>query len=197
MRATAPEIRANWTRILLDHYERRLPAEARAAVDAALAPERRARLERAGPLEWLPADVHMTILPAPLAVLGREAYRSFWRRLMIESYDLPLFRSFVQGAVSVFGTLPAQIFRVVPRGFGLIARGCGEFRVQVAANQRVVALTWDGVPEPLRRDDAFAVAWAGTLESVLDLTSTHGRVTLTVKSPSVVEYAVELRGRAR
>jgi hypothetical protein len=192
MRTKAPEIRANWTRIMLDNYERHLPADARQALAAAVPPSVRAELAESGPLEWRAADLHMQILAAPFPLLGADAYRSFWRRMMNESYDLPLFRSFVHGAVAIFKNLPGQMFRVVPQGFGLIARGCGVFEVTVDGDAREVRVVWADVPHLLVKDDAFVFAWAGTLESVLDLTGTEGVVTIESRRPSRIAYRVAL-----
>lgn len=177
---------------MLEHFELRLPREARDAVRGALPDDLRTQLSSAGPLEWLPADLHMGILAAPARVLGPESYRRLWRRLMTDAYSLPLFRSFAQGAVGVFKNLPAQIFRVVPQGFSLIARRCGDFDVKVVGGQREVRLVWAGIPSVLLKDDSFVTAWAGTLESILDLTSTRGEVVVTEVRPTSASYLVSI-----
>jgi hypothetical protein len=187
-----PEIRANWTRIVLDRYETRFPPVARQAVAEAVTEEQRARLSDAGPLGWLPADLHMRVLAAPFGVMKEDTYRLLWRRTMSENYELPLFRSFVQGAVAMFKHLPAQVFRVIPQGFGLIARACGEFSVDIRPGQREVEVSWAGIPNLLLRDESFIVAWAGTLESILDLTSTRGTVTIDRRRTGYVLYRVTL-----
>jgi hypothetical protein len=54
-------------------------------------------------------------------------------------------------------------------------------------------VSWVRIPEILVRGRAFPVAWAGTLESVLDLTSTPGEVTIERERRSLVEYSVRIR----
>jgi len=187
------EVRANWTRIVLDYYERKLPPAALAALAAVVTPELRASLEAAGPLAWLPASIHMRILPAPRAALGAPAYRALWRGMMTVAFEERIFRSFVRGAISVFRSLPNHIFRVVPQGFKLIARDCGEFVVRVHDSGDEVVLAWNDVPAELLTDDAFAEAWAGTFESVLDLTQTRGEVVVSSRSPARVVFTVHLK----
>ena len=175
---------------MLDQYELRLPPDARAAVRAALPADLRKRLAGAGPLEWLPADIHVRILGAPMDVLGPESFQRFWRRLMSEAYAMPIFRSFARGAVAVFDNLPAQIFRVVPQGFSLIARGCGHFDVTLEASRREALIVWASVPASVMRDGAFTIAWAGALESILDLASTRGDVSITTSRTTSAAYTV-------
>lgn len=178
--------------MMLDYYDRLLPAEARAAVRGALDPKVHARLTAAAPLEWLPAEVHMCVLPAPLATMDADAYRALWRGIARDGFDRPLFRSFVHGVVTAFGSLKGQVFRMLPRGFGLIARDCGEMDVAVRNDDCEVDITWRAIPPVLRRENAFPIAWAGTMEAVLEVTETNGSVTLQTSpsQPSRAHYTV-------
>jgi hypothetical protein len=185
-----PALRANWTRMMLDYYELHLPPSAKSALEEQLDPQVRARLMAAGPLQWLPADVHMHILTAPLAVMGADAYRTFWHDMMIDSFDRPLFRSFVHGAVTAFQGLSGHVYRMVPRGFGLIARDCGEIDVEVIGKEKRAEVIWRSIPLVLRRQGAFPIAWAGTLQSVLTISGLQGSVSIELDDnhPSRVHY---------
>jgi hypothetical protein len=195
MTDTGPAFRANWTRIMLEYYERNLPVKGQSALEAALDPATRARLMAAGPLEWLPAETHMKILPAPYAVMGETAYRAFWKAMMIDSFDRPIFRSFVRGAVTAFGDLRGQIFRMVPAGFALIARGSGEFKIEISGKDHRANVLWESIPLLLRRGGAFPMAWAGSLEAILAITKTEGRVEVApfASHASRVQYEVRWR----
>ncbi len=171
-----PEIRANWTRMLLDHLERTL-GRRREEVLGSLDTHALERVRRAGPLEWLPAEIHVSIAVAPHAVVGADAYRALWRGMTLESLDRPLFRPLVEGALAVFKGSPARLFRVVPHGWSLVGRHCGELSIG-DESARGLAMVWDKIPLLFRSAEPFATAWAGSLDSVLDIVHRGGRVAM-------------------
>jgi hypothetical protein len=188
----APEIRANWSRMVLDYYTRALPPDVRDAVLAKLRAGPIARIAAAGPLEWLPAEHHVALVEAPFERVGRVAYRAMWRDMTAESLDRPIFRSLVQGTLALFRRSPAQLFRVVPQGWGLVARDTGEMVVEADGKQPRVEFVWRRMAPVLRSTDVFATAFAGSLDAVTSVAASRGSVDMDTReiANGVVRYRI-------
>ena len=83
----------------------------------------------------------------------------------------------MEGALAVFKGSPARLFRVVPHGWSLVGRHCGELSIG-DESARGLAMVWDKIPLLFRSAEPFATAWAGSLDSVLDIVHRGGRVAM-------------------
>ena len=75
-------------------------------------------------------------------------------------------------------TSPGRFYRILPQGWGLVARNTGEFAVTEARDAPRVDIAWTRIAPTFRARNAFATAWSGSLEALLDATRTKGRVTV-------------------
>lgn len=87
-------------------------------------------IERASRLEWLPIEVLLEVLDATLAALGPEEAAVHWRLSTLRSFDLPLIRPFVAGALELFNPSPAKVLLILPRLYGLLYRDTGSVAVE-------------------------------------------------------------------
>jgi len=175
MGTSDPQFRANWTKLVLK-FARQRPDEERDRILAAIGAATLARVKQAGMFDWLPATVHMAVVGAIHEELGASA-RLFWRELMAASLQRSLLKPLLDGGIRLFGRSAHSVLRMTPQAMQLIARGCGDVRVERGAAAGSVVLTFAHVPAELR-SPSWAEVCAGNCEGVLDILGLVGVVTL-------------------
>jgi len=160
---TPPEIRASWTRRVLrmiDALPKRDVVECRSRIRA----DSLSRLENAAPLEWLPAEIHAQVIEVLRNHVGPERYRQLYTDMTLDGLNRPLFGPLARAAVSMFGRSAVGLERVFPRGWGLVARGCGRIHMTSSAKGRAEMLLED-LPPGLSRTDTYALGFAGAFDA--------------------------------
>ena len=175
MSLETPMIRVNWTRMTLDFWKQRLPPEIlRGALDA-VGLTTLARLDEAGPLEWLPAEHHVRVAVAPAPLLRPLEYRKLWCQMVLASFERPLFRVIAETAMRSFKKTPGDMARLIPRSWTLVGRGMGEMAI-MAETPRLTIVTCSKLPALLRAAPDFSTAWLGALDAFYELSAHQGSV---------------------
>jgi len=170
--APEPEIRASWTRRVLraaDELPEGIGPEIRRRVPPAIL----SRLEQAGPLAWLPGEVHATVIQSVHDSIGDARYAEMVRAMTLDGLNRPLFGPLARGAVGLFGRSAAGLERMFPRGWGLVSRGCGKIEMTESRRGHAV-MDLVGVPVVLRRM-AYALGFKGAFDACSDFAGTGGR----------------------
>ncbi len=167
-----PEIRASWTRRVLRHAEA-TDVATRAALREKLAPRTLARLENAGPLEWLPVEIHAELIHVVWDLMGKERYIALYSGMTYESLNRPLFGPLAKGAMSLFGRSAAGLERMFPRAWGLVSRGCGRLRL-TSSRKGYAEMVLDGIPPILARTETYAMGFMGALDACANFAGTVG-----------------------
>ena len=141
-----------------------LPAAERAHVRARIGASTFARLDNAAPLEWLPAEIHAEVIEALRERVGPQRYRELYADMTLDGLNRPLFGPLARAAVGMFGRSAVGLERVFPRGWGLIARGCGRIRMLSAGRGRAVMLL-ESMPSIFSRTDTYALGFAGAFDA--------------------------------
>jgi hypothetical protein len=181
-----PHFRANYSKLALK-LARRLPE--RDAILRAAGDESVRRIGEAGMLEWLPAERHMAVTNAVQQILGATSAQSFWRDLMLLSFEGRLLKPLVQGGLRLFGRTPRAILRLSPQAYSLIARECGE--ISVSDDRGRVRLDFNGLPGSLRTP-GFVSLCHGNCLAVLAFVDRHGIVDAQVTSLQSGSFALLL-----
>jgi hypothetical protein len=173
-----PELRSSLVKEQLASIDDLGPGPAgrvRAAVPRAIA-----AIERSTRMDWLPIGVLLDLLDATLAALGAEEAAVHWRVSTLRSFELPLVRPFVAGALSLFNPSPAQIFPLLPKLMSLLYRDIGSLRVEVV-EPGLLRIIHGQLPQSMLASRAWSASMAASYLASLDfLRVVDGRVETTI-----------------
>ena len=163
-------------------------------VEALPAPRCAAILERAGQKtvssirearlpSWVPVELDVKLSCAICEVLGAEGCRLFFLETMTKVIESPLMRTFVNGAVGLFGLNPDKLVPWIAKSWPLIYREVG------VVSSRIVGLhssdlVWSQLPASIARFPDYLVGVEGSLQSVFILTGVTGKVSLDFSATS-------------
>jgi hypothetical protein len=171
-----PVIRARHLRSILEHVAR-LPEPSRGAVLGAIGPGPIAAVEESASSDWLPFALDLELTHAIGRVLGPERQHRFFQQQQLESFRSPLFRVLVDSATTLFGLDPGSWARWIPRGWGVLFRGCGEWIVD-RAERGVVHAALISPPAGCLEDDVWLHSVASSFSAFLVLARTEGEFAL-------------------
>lgn len=145
---------------------------------------------------WLPVEHDIEISRAVLEVVGVAGLRSWSLDAMARSAAGPLIRPLVDGASKLFGVTPHALYRILPRGYGLIYRDCGE-NVYEQTGETSGVVTQTGVPA-LLFEHSYLEGTAGAFQAFPHIFRWDGTAELTLfpsKQMAVFEVAWTARER--
>jgi hypothetical protein len=137
-------VRARHLKTLLSALERSGAATV-AAVRARAGAALLERIDAATPAEWLPIELDVALTEAIARELGPRRTHAHFRAATGLDYETSLFRGFVHMASNLFGLTPATYVKLLPKGWSLVFRECGEFRAGEPATGRL-ELAYHDVP---------------------------------------------------
>jgi hypothetical protein len=167
-------VRANWMKFVI-HGLKRTDEPVRGNVLARIPEEVRREIRVAGRLAWLPARVFVTLANAILAGVGPTGARTFWRRSLRDSIEVPFMRPLVHGALFLWGDTPASLVRRTGQAWHLVTKNCGDFRSVETGEANSIVFRGENVA-PSCRVASFIPMWAGGLEGQIDWIGTEGTV---------------------
>jgi hypothetical protein len=169
---SGPAVRASYLRLLLSACDEFGPPAM--AIREQIGDTHLTSIECAGPLVWLPIEADLALQRALAEVLGAERTREFVLARTRQFMAGSLVQNLVQTAVELFGLNPGSLARLIPRGWGLLYRECGHWRVtrsldpdrQRAREWREVELRLHGLPRICADEGAWVTA-VGTVQHAL------------------------------
>lgn len=168
-----PAMRAIWTRQLIE-AARELNDEQRAGFEGRVGATKLVYLEQTDLLSWVPIEDHLTVLDALLDVLGPAEFVALGRRAAVQTMRSPFLRKVAVVGVKLFGR--AALLRVLPRGWRLSLRNCGQLRVVRDAKAGITDLIISDLPPQLWNSASYRLVLAATFAGTLDLGGYVGRV---------------------
>jgi hypothetical protein len=174
--ATGALMRGAIVKTNLDAFDKlsvRHDVDLRAHVD----PEVLRRIDNALRTTWLPVADDVAITEAVASALGEGVMRRWSADTMRSSLDGPLLRPLIEGAAALFGLSPGLVFRTLPRFWGNVYRGCGEWVVR-DRSKKSARLDYVGVPEPIADSGTYLAGIAASLEAVIGVTKSEGTVVI-------------------
>jgi hypothetical protein len=130
----------------------------------------------ASTIAWLPVEHDIEISTAVRDVLGIAGLRAWSLEAMARSAQGPLIRPLSDGASKLFGITPHALYRVLPRGYGVVYRNCGENAYEQTSESTGV-VTQTGVPS-LLFDNDYLEGTAGAFMSFPRFFGLEGAVVL-------------------
>lgn len=171
--AEAPCTRAAFLKAALrtlDVLEPPLAAAAWAAMPQATA----RRIERAAPLDWLPASCALDLLRAIETAAGDDGVRRCSTAAIEKTLRAPLLRAFVESALGTLGVTPRGLLRAVAAAWPLHYQNAGELVVGEAAGGGARVLH-AGLPA-LLRERCWLLSMATCLQRVVEIIAPGARV---------------------
>ncbi len=138
-------------------------------------------IECAGPLAWLPIDVHLELCHRVVETLGPERFQLFIRDLMRRAYEESSLHRLFHTALGILGFDPGSLARFVPRGYDLLFRRCGHWRVErigeaFDGTEAVSTLMLEQLPKCCVEDRVWVDSVACSLNALLVLAEAEGSV---------------------
>jgi hypothetical protein len=128
-------MRASHLRSNLEEINR-MPEPARSGIRDKISPDVLEQVANSVSVAWLPVECDVDITRAVVDVLGVEGNRRWSRDALLRSANGPLLKPILDGASALFGLTPHALYKVAPRGFGMIYRNIGEVRYEVVGELR-------------------------------------------------------------
>lgn len=122
-------------------------------------------VEEASRIGWLPAAPVVRLADRACTLLGPKHWRAVHHRVAGELVARPLFRAFMQGMGSVYGTTPAAYGRLFPIVLQQAHRGFGSITSERRGELGVAVRIEDCPEEGLSR--GMLEVFAGTLEGLV------------------------------
>jgi len=132
-------------------------------------------IEQATPSAWLPLELNVELTELTSQALGPERAFDFYRRMMLAEYETSLFKSFVAMSIRMLGLTPSTFVKMTPRGWPLVFRRCGVFRV-LEQSKGYALLRVTDLPEICTRTDVWLESVRAGFASAFELTKTPGSV---------------------
>ncbi len=171
-----PSVRGHIIRNHIDHLEWLTP-DLRERLLRAVDPLLFTSLCEVGRLEWVPIERWMRLATPMHDLLGEDAYRAFWRRILIAMTGQPIFGNIVSSGVRIFGLSPKTFARLVPTAQSLSFKDAGSLQsLSDGANRS--RIIWSGVPPAILEHDAMFTGFQGAFAGFFDLCKTTGTVQL-------------------
>lgn len=168
-----PRFRAGLTKAVIDAI-RRLPPVQSGPILETIGDDVRATIESASRTDWLDVEVMLGLDAALHETLGTEGFVGFWESFANSSTRIPVLRPLADGALRLFAG-PSNLFKLLPRGYGLIARDLGTIDVTADEDARRIELVLREVPK-LSRPLLFAQACRGSFAGMLVMLGKTGAV---------------------
>jgi len=185
---TPPQVRARYMQTFVAAVDALEPADA-SAIRATLGASTLEAIESAGITTWLDAAANLDATTAVSEQLGAQAREVFFRRLFTLVYDTSLLSTFVRGLVRMFGTDPTGYAKMVARGYGLIFRGVGHWKL-VDRGEQTAVMSLADLPPAFAQHRYWPEAAVASLASVFDLAQRSGTAEIVEHRAS--ELVVEL-----
>jgi hypothetical protein len=161
---------------------RRLPPASSSAVLALVPAPVLAQVTESSGMDWLPLEANLVATHAVHRALGEEAFRAFFREFLHASFEGPLFRTVVAGAIRLFGMDPGDWAGWVGKGWTLVFKECGRWVVE-RHGEREALLRMEALPGELAGDGVWLRSVAASLEAFFLLAKAPGEARVVEHDP--------------
>ena len=174
--STEAQVRAPLTKSIVELIDREFPLQVRQALRERARAEV-TRVEECSRVDWIPLEVQLAILDALREAVGQQRYEAFLTAHFAATIEQPFVRGMFETSVRLFGVGPGSVFRVFPRTWSTISRGCGEVHVsEIDPNGTTIRVTDLPVEQP--RIDLFVKGFRATFQGIIVLFARPGDVEL-------------------
>lgn len=184
-----PLVRARHLKSTLAAADR---SRVRDGVRAALPQGLAEAIEAANGFDWLPAANDVALVRAIHGALGDVEHDAFSRRVIREAFEGPLLGALVASGLRLFSGALVPAAHWIPRGWALVFRDCGEWKVELMA-PGAVDLDLRELPPVCVQDSVWPRSVASSLSALLDLARVAGTVRLTALDAAAGAASYQIR----
>lgn len=156
-----------------------MPEPARSDIRSRISSDVLEQVANSVSVAWLPVECDVDITRAVVEVLGVSGNRRWSRDALLRSANGPLLKPILDGASALFGLTPHALYKVAPRGFGMIYRDLGEVRYEALGEQHA-RIVHEGIPESLLAAPWYLEGIAGAFEAGYVFLGLEGDVQLSL-----------------
>ena len=167
------------------------PSEKVVAAD----PELFTKIDAAGRLSWLSAELNVRMIDALEKGLGPKRAHEFQADQITSQFSTPLWRGFVEGGIRTLGFDPAVLARWIPSALRLIFKDCGEWSVERLSDTSA-ALHARWLPTELTQGRRWLESIASGIHALFILCRTTGETHLIRFDPETGSARIELHWKA-
>jgi len=171
MRGGVPRILASFVQDTLASIDAIDPELGR-RVRAALKPRVRDEIENAWGATWLPISHDVELTERFFALAGEEQACDVMRNNLSATFEKPILRPMLDGALRLFGTRTEGLLRWAPRAWSLIFRDAGEMHVEAREGEASILLR--GLPLEVSESRPYLLGTAAALSALFGLTQVTG-----------------------
>lgn len=136
-------------------------------------------LTRASGVEWLAFEIEARLADAIYEALGPDEARALYRRKTVRSFDIPLIKPALEGALRLFGASPASLVKMTGRAWAVASRNCGSYSCEDESGKRRCVSVVRGFPARLyRRSEAWVESALGGYEGFFAPFRLQGRASV-------------------
>lgn len=176
MAAEGARVRAPLTKSILDLLDAR-PSVVRDRVRARAADAVR-HVEQASRVDWITLRTQLQILSALRAEVGQRGYEEFCAAHFATMVQQPLVRSAFETTVRLFGVGPGPVYRIFPKSWAMMSRGCGVVHVPREIDPAGTRIRVVDLPVQEEEIELFVQGFRATFRGIIDIFQRRGDVTL-------------------
>lgn len=159
------------------HFMERTNPEAVQKLRARLPPEVLEALDHAARTDWIPVELDGQYVDGILAVMGHEdmlaAYRRFTSEALVRS---PMLRSFIDGALRLFGVSVGTLLRALPGGLRQSYRDA--FTLAIEHGDHEARVIFDDIAPEVLRWKGYPIVWEAVFLGIYDIARTPPQLEL-------------------
>lgn len=172
-----PLVRARYMQTFLDMVER-LPAEEARAIRTTIGEDVWHEVRQAGALSWLPIRLNLVATHAVATNLDSRRTHEFFRSFMLSSFETPLLNGLISAVTRVAGPNPARYLEWVSKGFNVLFKNCGTWRVVERDDAGFATIEVAGLPPAYSTDRTWLTTVSSALHALFAVAHCEGAVTI-------------------
>jgi hypothetical protein len=161
---------------------RQLPACDAERVLARIPAELQRRVADAASIDWIDMGIDLDVTRAIYLGLGQAGFERFFRNAQAEAFSGPLLKVFVDAVLRVFRLDAASFAGWVGKGWPLVFRNCGRWRVE-RVTPGDARLRLEGLPPECATHDVWLRSVSHSLSAFFIVAKEAGECTLEAMDP--------------
>lgn len=191
-RVRPPEIRGRYMQTFLDAVED-LPAADVRAIREEMTEAVWRQIRDVNAFGWLPIEVNLVATHALVNRLGPRRSDEFFKQLLFTTWQTPLLRGLISAVLRVVGRDPTGYLAWIGKGFDLMFRNCGTWRVIEKDKLGRAIVEVVGLPPQYAEDRIWLQSVASALSALFLLARCEGAVSFRVSESGEGNAIYQLR----
>jgi hypothetical protein len=127
-----------------------------------------AQIEAKMALSWIEFEQHVALVEAANALMGPDASREMWRKIINDTMGMPILRGFAAAVLRLRRNDPAALVSQAQRVYGHLTRGVGRVHYEPHPDAGGGDLVLTGFPGDRFPTSAYFIGLCGCSHALLD-----------------------------